>query len=325
MARTGPKQRIQSIETIPDMRITDMRKTLAIPTAEELRALYDASPEEMETEEPDAGERAMDLHGGPVDVAVVDEMVRAQAYSDESSKLYIGRVFKPLEFAAWYAAQRLGSLPFNGVSVHHTYIPDQDDFNGVSTIHGVFNYYANTLKWPRGRGPHFWLYGGDGRYGTQSLIGVGTHPAHDGIAVSYRNHRWAGIEAFGYYDSRAMPQSMIDLYRFTLQTICGSRIPIKNAGAGVDGPKSPIGQIFHRNAPNAGKSCPGNQVKESWFFPAMQKKTPAPPKPTPPEPPTTGPNYRTVVDSTKDPKQADKNKALAVSRGYKDAWTLKSS
>lgn len=46
--------------------------------------------------------------------------------------------------------------------------------------------------------------------------------------------------------------------------------------------------------------------------------------PTPPQPPTTGPNYRTIVDSTKDPAQADKNRTLAVSRGYKDAWTLKS-
>lgn len=270
MARTGPKPDVQRIDRIPDA-----PPGIALPSDEDLRRLFDARPEDIEYDEPDAGETAEALHDGPHPEA-------AQAASvDESKKLYIGRMFEPAEFAAWYAAQRLGALPFNAVGIHHTYKPNEQDFNGVGTINGVFSYYANTLGWPWGRGPHFWLYAGDGRYGTRPLIGVGTHPAHDGIGIAYRNHRYAHIEAFGYYDTRAMPKSMIDLYRFTLSVICGKRIPLKNIGAGWDGPSAPAGQVFHRNAPAAGKSCPGWQVKESWFFSAMgnPEKPEPPPKP----------------------------------------------
>ncbi|MGH3087716.1 MAG: M23 family metallopeptidase [Rubrobacteraceae bacterium] len=196
----------------------------------------------------------------------------ARGHADESHKLYVGKEFTPDELREWWKAQRLGSLPFNAVGIHHTYIPNEQQWRGVTSLDNTFGHYRNKLGWPAGVGPHLWLYDGTGPYESgRKLIYVGTHPAHDGIGMSYRNHRWLHIEAIGYYDHRPMPREMVDLYRFALRTVCGDRIPIRDAGRGVDGPGAPLGLMFHRNGFDS-KTCPGSQVEESWFFAAMNEE-----------------------------------------------------
>ncbi len=206
---------------------------------------------------------------------------------DESGRLYIGREFTPQEFAAWYRVQGLGTEPFNAVGIHHTAVPTEQTWRGVTSLNNIFAWY-NTPEaqggpeggpWERGVGPHLWLYDGTGPYKPgQQLISVGTHPAWDGIGIAWRNRRYLHIEAVGNFDGRRMSAAMEELYRFTIQTICGDRIPIADcAGRQVDNPAQPLGLLFHRDGPGVGKQCPGVKTEKGWFFPAMQRRDGAAP------------------------------------------------
>ncbi len=196
------------------------------------------------------------------------------AYTDESDKLYVGKEFTPEEFTQWFAAQNLGAKPFNAVGIHHTFRPDASQWTGPQRLKAVFDDYYHNRGWrPWGVGPHLWLYDGTGSYKpSQPLVYVGTHPRHDGYGIVGRNTRWLHIEAIGYYDYQEMSAAMVGLYRDVIQTVCGNRIPIRNCAPGRDNPSQPLGLLFHRDAPGAGKTCPGLTVTSDWFFPAMQKK-----------------------------------------------------
>lgn len=203
-----------------------------------------------------------------------------EPYADESHKLYIGREFTPEQFAAWFAVQKLGRLPYNAVGIHHTYQPDENRWRGVRTLNEVFHdYHTNPERlWPKGVGPHLWLYDGTGRYRQgEQLIYVGTHPAHDGIGIYGRNHRWLHIEAIGYFDRKRMSESMEELYRYVLHVVCERRgIPIRDCKAEQkNGPEQPLGLLFHRDAPpkrgTRQKTCPGLETRAEWFYPSMQR------------------------------------------------------
>ena len=56
-------------------------------------------------------------------------------YVDESDQLYIGREFSSVdEFARWYAAQRLGGMPFNAIGYHHTFRPHAPNWGGLTSL-----------------------------------------------------------------------------------------------------------------------------------------------------------------------------------------------
>lgn len=203
------------------------------------------------------------------------------SYTDESGRLYIGREFTPQEFREWFSVQELGSKPFNAVSIHHTAIPTEKTWNGVTTLNAIFDWYRYHRGWPAGKGPHIFIYAGNGPYKPgQQLVYVATHPAHDGIAVSRRNHRWLAIEAVGNFDGERMPRAMEDLYRHVLHTVCGDRIPLVNCAPGVDGPAKPLGLLFHRDAKTDIKSCPGWTTTADWFFESMRGADSTAPEPT---------------------------------------------
>ena len=78
-------------------------------------------------------------------------------------------------------------------------------------------------------------------------------------------------------------------------------------------------------------SGPGGHTDPGQFFPwdkymSLIKKYYVGSTPQPPIPPKPGKRtaYRTVVASTESAEQADENKKLAISKGFKDAWTLTS-
>jgi hypothetical protein len=80
---------------------------------------------------------------------------------DESGSLFICREFTLEAFAAWFAVQELGTKPYNGIGVHHTYRPTGRQFFGAATTRAIFDYYTREFGWKFGKGPHLWLYGGD--------------------------------------------------------------------------------------------------------------------------------------------------------------------
>jgi hypothetical protein len=203
-----------------------------------------------------------------------------ERYFDESSRLYIGREFTLEEFAKWFAIQGLGSIPFNGIGVHHTFRPVGRDFWGAKTVDAIFSWYHNKLGWKLGKGPHLWLYCGDNPHYRpgQTTVVVGTHPAHDGNGITSRNRYWLHIETFGNWDAARMPQSCVDGLRFLLHLLSARRgQPVKiNHGPSVDRPTTWQGALFHRDARSDIKSCPGRTTTHDWFDRAVTEPVPSP-------------------------------------------------
>lgn len=200
-------------------------------------------------------------------------------YTDESGRTYIGREFTPEQFRAWFAAQYLGSQPYNGIGVHHTAVPTARQWDGVTTLNSIFSYYKDQKGWPVGKGPHIWLYDGSNpNYKPgQQFIYVATHPRHDGIGISYRNQRYVHIEAIGNFDNVRMSREMEDLYRFTIQTLSDRRgggvyATTSNYGKGIENPSTWQGFLFHRNAGTDVKTCPGTTTTHAWFDPSMKAR-----------------------------------------------------
>ena len=216
---------------------------------------------------------------------------RAGSYKDESGQLFILKEFTLPAFAQWFAVQGLGTLPYNGIGVHHTWKPTGSQFVGTATVRSIFEFYRDTYDWKYGKGPHLWLYGGDNpRYKSgQTLVVVGTHPAHDGIGITGRNHRWLHIECFGDFDSNRMPKNCVDGYRFLLRLLSERRNqPVKvNPGPATSRPSTWQGALFHRDAKTDKKSCPGTTTTHAWFDAAMRADGPSTPVPVKPVTPAT--------------------------------------
>lgn len=236
-------------------------------------------------------------------------------YKNEAGKLYIGKEFSPQEFADWWEGQYLGSRPYNGVGIHHTAIPDRHTFQGLRHINNIFAYYNQQLGWPWGRGPQIWLRSSRSGRVQGPRIYVGTHPAHDGIGISYRNHRWLHIEFIDRFDYYGMSSEDLELYRYVLRIVCGERnIPIRQVRRAVDGPSRPLGCSFHRLAGTDRKTCPGSQVHPDPFFAAMNRGSTTKPDLTTPSKPPRWVNCAHALESN-DPEAFRVAKAVAVGLG----------
>ncbi len=217
--------------------------------------------------------------------------VHAAEFVNESSKLYLFREFTLQDAVAWIRKQYPGSAPAKGVGIHHTAIPEGKTWWGMSTLKGIANYYANERGWKYGVMPHLWIYGGDNPnyLPGQIRIYVATHFAHDGIGISYRNHRWIHMECVSNGDARRWGTNHVRAYRELVWALddvlkCGVFL---NGGPSHDGPSTPQGQLPHRAARTNIKSCPGNLNPDAFLrtiFVARPKPAPAPaptPAPTP--------------------------------------------
>ncbi len=191
------------------------------------------------------------------------------AYADESNKLYIGREFTLPQFEDWLTVQNLGTYPFNGIGIHHTYLPNGTGWQGVASLDAIFKYYRDRRGWPEGKGPHIWLYAGNNPdyLGGEIRVYVGTHPRYDGIGISYRNHRWLHIEAIWDADAARFSDRMMYAYQRVFQALCRRRGGAIDVGPGpsVDGPGTWQGGLFHRDARTEIKSCPGKTTTHDWF------------------------------------------------------------
>lgn len=104
--------------------------------AEELESALPDAPDEDEEQLPAEGEEPV---GGEA------------AFSDQSGTFYIGRQFTLQGFANWFAVQGLGTLPYNGIGIHHTWRPVGSQYVGPKTVNAIFNYYATRHGWKRGK------------------------------------------------------------------------------------------------------------------------------------------------------------------------------
>ena len=245
---------------VEDKELQDQAQASNLDEAEGLESMLPTEPDDDDEEVEEEAEPGLEA---------------AQAFTDESDKLFIGRQFSLPRFERWFAAQNIGAKPYNGIGIHHTAVPTGRQFVGPATVRNIFGYYRRQLGWTPGKGPHLWLYGGDNPdyHPGKILVGVGTHPRHDGIGISYRNHRWLHIEAFGNFDAKRMPEGYVEGFKFLLRVLSERRgQPVKiSRGPSHNGPSTWQGGLFHRDAGTNPKTCPGRTTTHDWFDKAMTR------------------------------------------------------
>ncbi len=98
----------------------------------------------------------------------------------------------------------LGRAPFwlKGVTVHHSYIPDQNTWRGQSTMSGMQNYYQNRVEWKDGNGVvhRGWSAGPQLFLAPDNKFWIGTPLNQQGIHAGAFNSSFIGIENIGNFD-----------------------------------------------------------------------------------------------------------------------------
>lgn len=183
----------------------------------------------------------------------------------------IGRRLSIPEWLDYVASYDFGSIPPTRLVLHHTYIPNEQQWKGLPSMQGMQSYY-------RGKGwssaPHVYV-GPDGIWLFTPLREVGIH-AGRGNSGTTNGKFWysIGLEMVGYFDK------------------------VRPGGAVWEGSKAVMGGLsrrlgiapeqlisFHRDYTSQ-KSCPGWAVTKDWVFAEVNAwlRGQAPPPPPPPGP-----------------------------------------
>ncbi|MDP4181179.1 MAG: peptidoglycan recognition family protein [Bacillota bacterium] len=142
--------------------------------------------------------------------------------------------------------------------VHHTWKPDHSDYNGSNGIAlqtAMRNYHVNTNGWndiaqhltllPDGQ----WVTGRDFNQDPASILGW-----NDGaFCIEMLGNFDAGFNKFTGQQANAMFEFCAF---FVLQMKLDVNACVK----------------FHRDNPNAGKTCPGTGIERGWFMNTLNEK-----------------------------------------------------
>ena len=182
----------------------------------------------------------------------------------------IGKLLSIPEWLDYVATYDFGPTPPSRLVLHHTYIPNLDQWRGLPSMQGMQKFYAGK-GWTAA--PHMYV-GPDGIWLFTPMREIGIH-AGTGNSGHVNGKLWysIGCEMVGYYD-KARPSG-----------------PVWNGAKAVLGglvrrlgiaPKQLIS--FHRDYTNQ-KSCPGWAVTKEWVWGEsdawLANQTPAP-QPEPP-------------------------------------------
>lgn len=147
--------------------------------------------------------------------------------------------------------------------VHHCYKPDHSDYtgsNGMQLQEAMRNYHMKTNGWSD-IGQHLTLLP-DGQWITGRDFNA------DPASISGWNEGAFAIEMVGNFDTGhdkfglKQAQEMFAFCAFFVQ----------NKGLDVDKQVK-----FHRDNPNAGKTCPGTGIDRTWFFNQLKESMKAKP------------------------------------------------
>lgn len=136
-----------------------------------------------------------------------------------------------------------------GLTYHHTYIPNRNQWRGQQSVEGLARYYATQAPWrdAQGRARYGWSAGPhlfvaeDGIWQLTPLNEPGIH------AVSFNATHW-GMEVVGYYDHEVWPAHTQELaYGAGAALLRWRDLPVSS----VNG---------HRDDPLTTKSCPGRMI-----------------------------------------------------------------
>jgi hypothetical protein len=193
----------------------------------------------------------------------------AQNYPASGMPPMIGKMLSIAEWLDYVASYDFGTIPPTRVVLHHTYIPNEQQWRGLASMQGMQTYYRG-LGWSSA--PHIYV-GPDGIWLFTPMRDVGIH-AGRGNSGTQNGRFWysIGVEMVGYFDK------------------------VRPAGAVWEGTKAVLGGLsrrlnttpdklisFHRDYTNE-KSCPGWAVTKPWVFGevnAWLNNQAAPPAPPP--------------------------------------------
>lgn len=186
-------------------------------------------------------------------------------FTDESGKLFSGRFLLPEEILPWLQAQKKPTWA-KYLCTHHTWSPTYEQWKGLSTLKGVFNWYNETNGWTWGKGPHFWV--APREPGGPIGVWIGTHPYHIGIGAIEWNVDTLHIEVAWNGDIVPFSDPVVRVaakLAGAIQKWIGIPLEIVDFADGW-AVKGKSGQLFHRDTRKANKSCPGTKNTHDYVF-----------------------------------------------------------
>jgi hypothetical protein len=179
----------------------------------------------------------------------------------------IGKRLNIAEWNTYVASYDFGPIKPTRLVLHHTYIPNEQQWRGIASMRGMQSYYRN-LGWSAA--PHIYV-APDGIWLFTPMKDVGIHAGTGNSG--WTNGVWwysIGLEMVGYFDYKR-PAGAVWNYATTVMSTFSQRVGIP--------PRQLIS--FHRDYTNE-KSCPGWAVTKAWVFAEVEaalNNSPAPSEP----------------------------------------------
>lgn len=170
-----------------------------------------------------------------------------------------GKCLTLSDFRQYCKTYDFGKIKPDSLVVHHTWSPKKNEWKGEKSIMGLKNYYEGK-KW--NAGPHLFV-AEDGIWLFTEMKDIGIHASS---LNSYRDKLGRlkgysiGIEVVGDYD----------LERWTGETLKNTMGVIKILMGVLNIPTEKV--YFHRDVPEAKKSCPGYAITKDWLFAELAKR-----------------------------------------------------
>lgn len=190
-------------------------------------------------------------------------------YPDESAKTGVWRVMPADDFPAWLAAQSRVPASIRYIVDHHTWSPasaSQTPDGFKAQVLGIFRNYYEVPKskggrgWTRDHGPQLHL----GIIGGRAYVVVAANLWVHGPHCAYFNGCSVGIETYINGDKEPWPEEMLrGLWVIHAAFRDRLGIPLRRGVTGPTNTNVPTttgrGWLFHRDARESNKSCPGNR------------------------------------------------------------------
>jgi hypothetical protein len=158
----------------------------------------------------------------------------------------IGKCLKANDFKDYVETKSFGLLPANKIILHHTYIPNLTQWNGLSSIMALKKVYEGK-RWTSG--PHLYI--------APEGIWLFSDMAKDGTHAGKGNWRSIGIEMVGDYRFENPTGIIWELTKYAV-TVLNQKLKLK-----------PEDIKFHRDYMPT--ECPGEAVKKEWVIEELNK------------------------------------------------------
>lgn len=171
----------------------------------------------------------------------------------------LGKCLTLNEFRQYCRTYDFGSIKPDSLVIHHTWSPKKSDWKGEKSIMGLKNYYEGK-KWSAG--PHLFI--------AEDGIWLFTPMKDVGIHASSLNSWRTKLGRLGGYSIGIEVVGDYDIERWTGETLKNALGVMQILTASLNITTEKV--YFHRDAPEAKKSCPGHAITKDWLFAELAKR-----------------------------------------------------